>query len=130
MNTEKTQKYDPNRPFREGDIVRFKKVNGNNARCRYNGTEIKEGSLGRIYRKEGRNCFWVEFHVHHIWCLDAAYFELVAPVEEWEPYCIDPRNSNVIFKHGKKFATFEDDDEAQELCDLLNAEYRKSTINN
>ena len=48
-------KYDPCRKFRKGDIVRFKKVNGNNARCRYNGTEIKEGSLGRISKKEGRN---------------------------------------------------------------------------
>lgn len=120
-----TPKYDPCRPFREGDVVRFRKVNGNNARCRYNGVEIKEGSLGRIVKDGGRNCFWVEFDVHHNWCLDAAYFELITPVEELEQYSIDPANTNVLFKCGKKLATFEDDDEARDMCDRLNAEYRK-----
>lgn len=81
-------KHDPCRQFREGDVVRFRKVNGNNARCRYNGVEIKEGSLGRIVKEEGRNCFWVKFDVHHNWCLDAAYFELITPVEELEPYSV------------------------------------------
>ena len=55
--------------------------------------------------------------------------ELVTPVEEQEPYSIDPENSNVLFKCGKKFATFEDDDEAQEVCDRLNAEWRKEQKN-
>ena len=55
----------------------------------------------------------------------AFYFlELVSPVEERRPYCIDPANTNVLFKYGEKFAIFEDDDEAQKLCDRLNDEWQ------
>lgn len=61
--------------------------------------------------------------------VQTCFLELVTPAEELEPYSIDPANTNVLFKRGKKFATFEDDDEAQELCDRLNAEYRKEQNN-
>lgn len=58
--------------------------------------------------------------------LSVAFFflELVTPVEERMPYSIDPANTNVLFKHGKKLAIFADDDEAQELCKRLNAEWQ------
>lgn len=134
-------KHDPCRPFREGDVVRFRKVNGNLPQCRYNGNVgIKEGDIGTIVRYNERNCYWVNFHENINWCLDAAYFELVTPVEELEPYImlenvasnnievLDTRTNNVeaIFYFGKDHAyTFvQAVTRAEAERDRLNAEYR------
>ena len=127
-------KHDPCRPFREGDVVRFMKVNGNNARCRYNGVEIKEGSIGRIVKEEGRNCFWVKFDVHHNWCLDAAYFELITPVEKLEPYSVKETMSHdgwQIVRDGLPPAIYDSQrhpnakEAAEAECKRLNDEYGK-----
>lgn len=53
------------------------------------------------------------------------FLELVSSVEDQMPYSIDLANTNVLLKHGKKLATFEDYDEAQEVKDRLNAEWMK-----
>lgn len=57
------------------------------------------------------------------------FLELVSSVEDQMPYSIDPADTNVLLKDGKKFATFEDNDEAQETRDRLNAEWIKEQNN-
>lgn len=91
-------KYDPCREFREGDKVRVRKIHGNLPQCRYNGmVKIKEGDCCIIHEKEHRNCYWVTTPSGDNWCFDIAYFELVTPVEELEPYCVvDNKNSKSV----------------------------------
>lgn len=111
-------KHDPCRLFKKGDEVRV---------VAWNGRDIARiGQIGRVVSDEHNSR--VELAIDG-WTSSvyypACHLELVTSVEELEPYSIDPANTNVLFKRGKKFATFEDDDEAQELCDRLNAEWRK-----
>lgn len=115
-------KYDPCRLFRGGDKVTPRLVNGRDFNSM---AEEYRGKILTVTRDEEKydNVF-VEYGGDEF-TIDPAYLELVTTVEELEPYSIDPKNTNVLFKHGKKFAVFEDDDEAQELCDRLNAEHRK-----
>ena len=123
-NSEPAPKYDPCRLYLEGDKVRYVKRNGRF--CPGSHAYERELELiGTVLRDEQRNysvlvCFEPDSKVCQI---DPAYIELVILVEE--PYSIDPANTNVIFKNGKKFAVFEDDDEALSLCARLNAELRK-----
>ena len=119
-----TPKYDPTRPFKKGDIVTPTEVNGRHP-----------GNRGVIFRvcqdeaESGREIkLTLDGHIGHI-TIDAAYLQLVTPIEELEPYSIDPANTDILLKYGKKFATFEDDDAAQEVCDRLNAEWRKENAN-
>lgn len=120
-NTAPAPKYDPCRLFKKGDRVRVVEYKGRNK------TGVSTGEIGLIDKDEKGADVTVEviFYGDDLWEVDPAYLELVTPVEEMEPYSIDPKNTNVLFKYGKKIATFEDDDEAQELCDRLNAEHRK-----
>ena len=122
--TNSQSKYAPTRPYKKGDIVTPTEVNGRHP-----------GNRGAIFRvcqdeaESGREIkLAMDGHIGHI-TIDAAYLQLINPVEEQEPYSIDPENTNILFKYGKKFATFEDDDEAQEVCDRLNAEWRKEQEN-
>ena len=57
------------------------------------------------------------------------FLELVSSVGDQMPYSIDTANTNVLLKDGKKLATFEDYDEAQEVCDSLNAEWMEGHNN-
>lgn len=111
-------KHDHTRLFKKGDEVRVVKWNGRDI--------ARMGQIGRVVSDEHNSR--VELAIDG-WTSSvyypACHLELITPVEEFEPYSIDPANTNVLFKHGKKFATFEDDDEAQEICSRLNAEYRK-----
>jgi hypothetical protein len=116
-------KYDPTRPFKEGDIVKPRFVDGR--------TDIDLSSL-HPYTVTKREGLWGNVRVtndNHSITTKAVFLELVTPVEEIELYSICPANTNVLFKCGKKIATFDDDDEAQELCDRLNAEWRKEQNN-
>ena len=72
-------KHDPTRPFKKGDVVRIRKVNGNLPKCRYNGITAKEGTIGTITSDGERNCYWVKLSINTSWCWDCAYFELVTP---------------------------------------------------
>lgn len=85
-------KYDPCRKFKKGDKVRIRKVNGNLPKCRYNGVTVKDGTIGEINSSGERNCYWVKFNRTTSWCLDCAYFELVTPVEELEPYYVEEKD--------------------------------------
>lgn len=120
-------KYDPTRLFRKGDKVRVVKCKGRD----FNSwARIVKDQLLVVDIDEMLDCdISVIAENGEENSIDPAYLELIIPVEEQEPYNIDPANTNVLFKHGKKFATFEDDDEAQELCDRLNAEWRKELNN-
>lgn len=118
---ENKPKYDPCRLFKEGDIVRYVERYGRSyvdappvgATCRVIVGEDKVGMVTVEFKFSENE----EPAVHDV---PFYHLELVTPVEELESYSIDPANTNVLFKCGKKFATFEDDDEAQELCDRLN----------
>lgn len=121
-----TPKHDPTRLFKRGDIVRYVERDGRSyvdappvgATCR---VIVGEDSVGMVSVefKFSKN---EEPAIHDV---PFYHLELITPVEELEPYSIDPANTNVLFKHGKKFASFEDDDAAQEVCKRLNAEWRK-----
>lgn len=124
-NSEPAPKYDPCRLFKKGDKVRIKTVNGRDFNSL---AEKHKGKILTVLKDEEKHCnIFVETPISDDFFVNPAYLELVIQVEELEPYSIDPANTNVMFKHGKKFATFEDDDEALELCDRLNAEHRKET---
>lgn len=125
-----TPKYDPTRLFKEGDIVRYVERDGRSyvdappvgSICR---VIVGEDSVGMV-SVEFKFSENEEPAVHDV---PFYHLELITPAEEQEPYSIDPANTNVLFKYGKKFATFEDDDEAQELCARLNDEWRKEQNN-
>ena len=119
-------KYDPTRLFREGDKVRLVEKNG-----RKPFTSALNHLILRVAADEDYKglvsieepCFSDTFVIPY------SHLELVTPIEELEPYSIDPANTNVLSKHGKKFATFEDDDDALDMRDLLNKKYRKEQEN-
>lgn len=106
-----TPKYDPTRPFKKGDKVSVD-------------ADLNEEVL-TVAANQLNSSVTATAKDGQVIVMPCYFLKLIIPVEELNPYCIDPENSNVLFKHGKKFATFEDDDEAQELCDRLNAEWRK-----
>ncbi|MBR5887978.1 MAG: hypothetical protein IKZ07_07210 [Akkermansia sp.] len=122
-------KYDPTRLFKKGDKVRVVEWNGRKVHDPINGAvwtvNRNERDGGIAHESILVSLFYEDDKEGHIIDIPPCFLELVTPVEELEPYSIDKANTNVLFKYGLKFATFEDDDEAQELCDRLNAEYRK-----
>lgn len=138
-------KYDPNREFCEGDKVSVRKIHGKLPQCRYNGmVKVKEGDYCTIHEKEHRNCYWVTIPSGGNWCFDAAYLELVTPVEELGPYVVrhnevhsawsiyGPFNlSATNYFYGERYPyTKETAKEAAEAeCARLNAEYRKEQDN-
>ena len=118
-------KYDSYRKFKKGDKVNVTPRDG-----RY------PVVLPMNYHWSGKNVTVVEDEnddgLVQV-CSEAGYkmsvafffLEMIYTVEERMPYSIDPVATNVLFKEGKKFATFEDDDKAQEVCDRLNAEWKE-----
>lgn len=128
-------KHDPCRPFKEGDRVQARKIHGNLPQCRYNGNVgIKEGDIGTIARYNERNCYWVDFHKGMSWCIDAAYLELVTPVEELEPYSVQETMSHdgwQIVRDGLPLAIYDSRRHpnakaaAEAECARLNEEWRK-----
>ena len=132
ISPETYPKYDPCREFREGDKVRVRKIHGKLPQCRYNGMiKVKEGDCCTIHEKEHRNCYWVTIPSGGNWCLDAAYFELVTPVEEMEPYSVDYEmdcwrvcdNDGVVSVYNERHPHAKEAAEAER--DRLNAAHRK-----
>lgn len=124
-----TLKYDPWRKFKKGDRAQVVERNGRTITC-FPAGRIKVGDIVTVAENEGGDVFIkVLTEDGHEMMVPWFMLELITPVEELEPYSIDPANTNVLFKHGKKFASFEDDDAAQEVCKRLNAEWRKEQIN-
>lgn len=123
-------KYDPTRLFKKGDKVRVVEYKG-----RLTGYDKKiykvcedEEESGRYIKLSQDSC------IGHV-TVDAAYLELITPVEELEPYTIELgvmgkgtdyriKKDNVIicaysYVHPNAKAA------AEAECDRLNAEYRK-----
>ena len=75
-------KYDPCRPFKEGDLVRMREVNGFPPCDRNHCAFLKEGEIGELGKKVKGNDFEVFFSLWKNKIIDSAYFELVAPAEE------------------------------------------------
>lgn len=130
MNTEKTQKYDPCRKFRKGDMVRV---------VEWNGRDIaRVGEIGHVVSDEHNSR--VELAIDG-WTKEvyypACHLKLVAPVEEQEPYFIEKSSNSyrLMNCNGELLAHYWEDHPhakvaAEAECKRLNAEYRKSTINN
>ena len=146
-----TPDYNPCRKFRKGDIVTPCQVNGrwwspvweDRSGIMYEVTEDECPDSAELQIKD--MLIDTPFEVH------AAFFELVTPIEERNPYCVSEHKKHVsvnvnIFDFGVvvPFATFNfahaDTPKfpvskeqalklAKVLCNRLNAEYRKSTIN-
>lgn len=129
-------KCDPCRLFRKGDKVRVVENKGRKQAC--------FGSLATVKQDEDEDKVLITIDGSGIWWVDAAYLELVTPVEEQEPYHIneifdiddgnligyevahsDTRES--IFYGGEThIRSIEKAKEAAEAeRDRLNAEYRK-----
>lgn len=140
MNTEKTQKFDPSRPFRKGDIVEPCSVKGrwfspvweDRSGIRYEVTTDEDPLTACLYLKDPDSP--EPFLVH------AAFFRLVTPVEE--PYYIEEELGAVTVR-SKEDPTFHKCwhygavtsgvialAAATAECARLNAEYLQSTINN
>lgn len=129
-------KYDPNREFRVGDKVSVRKIHGKLPQCRYNGmVKVNEGDCCTIHEKEHRNCYWVTIPSGGNWCFDAAYLELVTPVEELEPYTVEEGKASYLLKKGDKLLAnyWPSHPNAKAAAeaerDRLNAEYRKEQSN-
>lgn len=120
--------YDPTRPFKKGDIVQPR--SGKTVLASEYGFVTFHELAGQYEVNEDEARGTVTLIVNGHACFVSAFaLDLVTPIEELYPYSIDPANTNVLFKCGKKIATFEDDDEAQELCDRLNEAYGKEHEN-
>lgn len=129
------------RELRIGDKVRIRKVHGKLPQCRYNGVaHVKEGDCCTILEDAYRNCYWVTMASNVHWCFDAAYLELVTPVEEIAPYSVRHNNAHAAYSiygpYGLSAANYFYGDRypyskhsaataAYAECDRLNAGYRK-----
>lgn len=122
-------KHDPCRKFRKGDKVRVVEWNGRNPVLPF--MDCKVGDIGTVIKEEDATSFFVRLHLEGKYEKDMPYchLELVTPVEELEPYSIDPETTTDIFKNGDWYAHFGDADDAEAVCAMLNAEYRKECNN-
>ena len=132
---ETAPKYDPGRLFREGDIVEPCQSNGrwlsplweHRTGIRYEVTEDENPITADLYIKDPDSP--EPFHTH------AAFFKLITPVEELEPYYYVAKNDGVhpTFlvrnrnEEHRVAAICEcwNEEDAQRICDMYNAEYRK-----
>lgn len=117
-------KYDPCRPFKEGDEVRVVENKGRKQKC--------SGSLATVKNDEEENKVLITIDGDGIWWIDAAYLELITPAEEREPYFVNEDATSWQLKKGKSLcarygkATHPHAKEAAEAeCARLNAEHRK-----
>lgn len=116
-------KYDPCRKFKKGDVVRIVDWNGRAP------IFLKKhiGTIQIVDCDEDSN--GVAGIVGDIEAAYAANLKLVTPVEELEPYSIDPETTTDIFKDGEWYAQVCDGDEAEHLCEWLNEKHRKEHEN-
>lgn len=133
-------KHDPCRMFKKGDEVTPKEVNGRHPGIR--------GAIFRVCQDEAESGREIKLamdgHIGHI-TIDAAYLELVTPVEELEPYRIGKSDYNgfvniekkgkiiAMIPYGKELHEHKTEEEALAAAeaerDRLNAEWRKEQNN-
>ena len=150
MNTEKTQKFDPCRPLKKGDRVAPKFWNGRPpvaSEERANSEFLPEDGIYTVLANERNSITFIDYHGKRAF-IPVNHLELITPIEELEPYTIldnKPLAEWTIVVKGLIFAYYpyraKDSDNivnskeeakaaAEAECARLNAEYRKSTINN
>ena len=136
-------KYDPCRPFKKGDIVEPKIVNG---RIFDKYVDPITGKKCVVIFDEKKYGFVFISHEGHTYSIDPAYLELVTPVEEQEPYKVwdttfsfnvGVEDSKAVFYYGADMSTCQytkeqalaaaeaERDRLNAERDRLNAEYRK-----
>lgn len=136
-NSEPAPKYDPCRPYREGDKVRYVKRNGRFCPGSH-AYERHLSLLGTVIRDEKPNySVFVNFeHCADDYRIDPAYLELVTAVEELEPYGVtESTDYFAVYQRvtGDQLATFWKEwhpnpaSAAAAECDRLNAEHIKET---
>lgn len=114
-------KHDPTRLFRKGDKVKRRTVDGRTD------PDVPEGIDLTVTTDEAKygNVRVQDPHGRSI-VTKAVFLELITPMEELEPYTqgggIDEQS---IYKNGDFYAELKDAKEAERVCKLLNAEYRK-----
>lgn len=133
-------KYDPNRMFRKGDVVKFKELNGR----KFKGHSDLTFTLDQDERDN--MCFWTDINEHGDIVSRWTYFgflELVTPVEELEPFRVSYTNGECgmfevmrgeqcvsIYPYGSIKSRYYKKAEqakaaAEAECARLNAEHRK-----
>lgn len=132
---ETAPKYDPCRKFREGDIVEPCQVKG---RWLSEGWKNRKGIHYKVTSDEDDDCvMWVlDPDSHHRKYVVSAFFQLVTPVEDLEPYFIEKSGNGyrLMKRNGKLLANYwETHPHAKAAAvaesDRLNAEYRKGQKN-
>lgn len=129
-NTASAPKYDPCRMFRKGDKVRVVKCNGRSPAMPF--SDYKEGDICIVMKDEDETSYFVRVESDDKCGRDFLFccLELVAPVEELEPYkCGVGIDAQLIFINDELFAEFENEEDAKRVCALLNAEHRKEQNN-
>lgn len=125
ISHEPEPKYDPCRKFKAGDKVRVVENKGRKQAC--------SGSLATVKQDEDENKVLITIDGSGIWWVDAAYLELVTPVEELERYSVVDAHTHwdVADKDMKCVATYSKlhhpnaKASAEAECARLNAEYGK-----
>lgn len=117
-------KYEPCRRFKEGDKVRVVENKG-----RKPGSSV---GLATVKSDEDENKVLITIDGSGTWWVDAAYLELVTPVEELLPYSVGESSDYFSVDKGEEeICTFWKDSHpnaregAEAECARLNAEYRK-----
>lgn len=125
-NTEPAPKYDPCRKFRKGDIVAPCSVNG---RWCSHVWEDKSSIHYEVAKDEDPITAHMEVKdtdSPHPFLVHAAFFKLVTPVEEIEPYRVGTGiDSQLLYCNNKLFAKFVKTKDAKRFCCMLNDAHRK-----
>ena len=127
LPTEKP-KYDPCRKFKKGDKVNVTSRDGRYPVVLPMNYHWVGKNVTVVEDEDDDGCVQVCSEAGDKMSVAFFFLEMVSTVEERMPYGIDPAAANVLLKDGKKFATFEDADKAQEVCDRLNAEWKERDI--
>ncbi len=121
---EASPKYDLCHKFKAGDKVRVVENKGRKQAC--------SGSLATVKQDEDENKVLIAIDGSGIWWVDAAYLELVTPVEELEPYSVGETTDYFsVDKDDEELSLYWKDKHpnakaaAEAECKRLNAEYRK-----
>lgn len=127
-------KYDPCRLFRKGDVVEPKQVKG---RVYSKDSKHLIGKKCIVFRDEEEPGWVVILHEGKNYSINAAYLELVTPIEELEPYSVGESTDyfSVDDREGEELSIYWKDkhpnakEAAEAECSRLNAEHRKEQNN-
>ena len=130
LPSDSQSKHDPYRRFKKGDIVEPKQVKG---RVYSNDSKHLIGKKCIVFRDEEEPGYVVISYAGKNYSINAAYLELVTPVEELEPYSVVDAHTHwdVADKNMKTVATYSKmchphaKEAAEAERDRLNEEYRK-----